>query len=181
MKKSLNVTIPRRGKALWAALIFMAAAAVIRLAYYLPMQLLPVDALVHLWMPVAAAAVFVLGFVLGGTWTKPGAITAVVIGVVFFILKAQTFTPLHKTLCTILYITVLVLFTATMLGLLPTKKLLYPLFGLPLVYHILVEDTKLYFFAEPPVPVWDWMPEISVLCIMASLLCLSISLEAKKI
>jgi len=181
MKKRLNVTIPRSGKALRAALGFMAAAAVIRLAYYLPMKMTPADALVHLWMPVTAAAVFLLGFALGKRWAKPGVVTAVVIGVAFFILKAQTFAPLHKTLCTILYIAVLVLFTSTVLGLLPTKKLLYPLFGLPLIYHILVEDTQLYFFAEPPVPVWDWLPEVSVLCIMAGLLCLSVSLEAEKI
>jgi hypothetical protein len=77
-----------------------------------------------------------------------------------------------------LYLAVLVLFCGTLLGFLPTKKLLYPLFGLPLVYHILVEDTQYYFFADPPVPVWYWMPEISVLCIMAGLLCLSISLKA---
>lgn len=181
MKKRLDVTIPRRGKTLYGALMLMGLAAVIRLAYYLPMEMHPADRLVHLWMPVAAAAVFLLGFALGGKWTKPGSITAVVIGVAFFILKAQTFAPLHKILCTILYLVVLVLFTTTILGLLPTKKLLYPLFALPLAYHILVEDTKLYFFAEPPVPVWDWLPEISVLCIMAALLCLSVSLETEKV
>lgn len=180
MKKRMNVTIPRKGWALYGALVFMTAAAVIRLAYYLPMFMQPADRLLHLWMPVAAAAVFLVGFGLGGRWTKPGAIGAVIIGVAFFILKARSFAPLHRALCTVLYLAVLVLFTVTVLGLLPTKKLLYPLFGLPLIYHIVVEDTKFYFFADPPVPVWEWMPEISVLCIMASLLCLSVSLETEK-
>lgn len=179
MKKRMDVTIPRRGRALYGALGFMTAAAVIRMAYYLPMVMQPADRLLHLWMPVAAAAVFLMGFALGGRWTKPGAIGAVVVGVVFFILKARSFEPLHRILCTILYIAVLLLFVTTVLGLLPTKKLLYPLFGFPLIYHIVVEDTRYYFFADPPVPVWDWMPEISVLCIMASLLCLSVSLETE--
>lgn len=181
MKKRLNVTIPRKGPALYGALIFMALAAVIRLAYYLPMIMEPKARLLHLWMPVAAAAVFLVGFALDGKWTKPAAIGAVVIGVAFFILKAASFAPLHRALCTVLYLAVLVLFTATILGLLPTKKLLYPLFGLPLAYHILVEDTRYYFFADPPVPMWQWMPEISVLCIMAALLCLSASLETEKL
>ena len=181
MKKRLRVTIPRQGGALYAALGFMILAAVIRLAYYLPMIMEPAAKIVHLWMPVGAAGVFLAGFVLGQKWSKPGAIGAVILGVAFFIIKARSFEPLHRALCTVLYIGVLVLFTTTVLGLLPTKKLLYPLFGLPLIYHILVEDTRYYFFADPPVPVWQWMPEISVLCIMAGLLCLSVSLETEKL
>lgn len=181
MKRRLNVTIPEKGLAVYAALGFMVAAAALRLWYYLPMQVDAGTKLLHLWMPVAAAAVFLLGFAMGCGWVKPMAIGSVVIGVVFFILKARNFEPVHQTLCTILYVLVLVLFTLTVLGLLPTKKLLYPLFGLPLAYHILVEDTKAYFFADPPVPVRQWMPELSVLCIMAALLCLSISLKTEKV
>lgn len=181
MKRYLNVTIPRRGKALAAACVFMTAAAIVRLCYYLPRQMDPLTLWVHLVMPVAAAGIFLAGIGLGGKWAKIAGITAVTVGVVFFLIKAAAFTPLHRGLCTLLYLAVLVLFTATILGLLPTKKLLYPLFGLPLVYHLLVEDTQLYFFADPPVPVREWMPEISVLCIMAALLSLSISLETEKL
>lgn len=180
MKRRLNVTIPNRGPAVFAALGFLAGAAVLRLWYYLPMQVDAGAKLLHLWLPVAAAVVFLLGFALGGGWKKPAAILSVVLGVVFFLLKARNFAPVHRTLCSILYVLVLVLFTLTVLGLLPTKKLLYPLFGLPLMYHILVEDTKAYFFADPPVPVRQWMPELSVLCIMAGLLCLSVSLKTEK-
>lgn len=181
MKKYLDVTIPRRGPAVWLACGFMAAAAVVRLCYYLPKTLDAATMLVHLVMPVAAAALFLAGIALGGKWAKIAGITAVTVGVVFFIIKAASFTPLHRTLCTILYLAVLVLFTATILGWLPTKKLLYPLFGLPLVYHLLVEDTQAYFFASPPVPVREWMPEISVLCIMAAMLSLSVGLKTKKL
>lgn len=179
MKKRLNVEIPDRGGAVYASLGFMILAAGIRLWYYLPMVMAPGMKVLHLWLPVAAAGVFLLGFALGGGFKKPAALLSVAIGVIFFILKARNFEPLHQTLCTILYILVLVLFYLAVLGLLPTKKLLYPLFGLPLAYHILVEDTKYYFFADPPVPVRQWMPEISVLCIMAALLCLSVSLKTE--
>lgn len=180
MKRRLQVTIPDRGGAVYASLGFMVLAAALRLYYYLPMIMEPAMKMLHLWLPVAAAGVFVLAFVLGGAWKKPGALLSVVLGVVFFILKARNFAPLHRTLCTILYVLVLVLFSVTLLGLLPTKKLLYPLFGLPLAYHILVEDTRYYFFADPPVPVRQWIPELSVLCIMAALLCLSVALKTEK-
>lgn len=180
MKQYLNVTIPRRGWAVRAARGFMAAAALVRLAYYLPREMDAVTLWVHLVMPVAAA-LFLAGTAVGGSWAKGAGIAAVAVGVVFFVIKATAFTPVHQTLCTILYLAVLVLFTLTVLGLLPTKKLLYPLFGLPLAYHLAVEDTQAYFFADPPVPVGEWMPEISVLCIMAALLCLSISLKTEKL
>ena len=179
MKKYLQVTIPRRHPAVYAACGFLALAVFIRLGYYLPKTLEPMFALVHLWMPVAAGVCFLTGIGLGGKWAKPGVLAALALGVAFFILKAAAFTPIHQTLCTILYLTVLALFGTTLLGYVPTKKLLYPLFGLPLLYHIFVEDTKAYFFADPPVPVVDWLPEISVLCIMAGLLSLSIGLDAK--
>ena len=181
MKKYLEVTIPERQPAVAVAGAFMVLAVLIRLCYYLPKAMEPVFALVHLWLPVAAGICFLAGIALGGRWAKPGVLAALTLGVTFFILKAMDFTPLHQTLCTILYTTVLLLFGATVLGYVPTKKLLYPLFALPLLYHIFVEDTKAYFFADPPVPVVDWLPEISVLCIMAGLLCLSIGLKAERI
>ena len=117
----------------------------------------------------------------GGRYARPCVLTALALGGAFFLLKATTFTPLHRGLCTLLYLTVLALFSATVLGWLPTKKLLYPLFGLPLIYHLLVEDPGKYFFADPPVPVWDWLPELSVLCIMAGLLSLSVSLKTERL
>lgn len=181
MKKRMTVTIPKDHPGVSAACAFMAASAIVRLVYYLPRLDSAATLWVHLVMPVAAAVIFLIGMAAGGKWAKGGALTALVLGVAFFIIKATDFTPIHQTLCTILYSAVLLLFSTTLLGLLPTKKLLYPLFGLPLIYHILVEDTKAYFFAEPPVPVVHWMPEISVLCIMAGLLCLSVALETKKL
>jgi len=181
IRKQMEVYIPRRHPAALAACGFMIAAAAVRLWHYLPQDMAPVTLWVHLVIPVAAAGVFLAGMCAGGRWARAGSIAATVLGVSFFIIKATTFAPLHQALCTVLYLTVLVLFTSTLLGLLPTKKLLYPLFALPLIYHILVEATQQYFFAQPPVPVWYWMPEISVLCIMAGLLCLSVSLETRVI
>lgn len=181
MKKRLSVRIPRRHWAAAASCLFFAVSAALRLGYYLPREMDGFTLTVQLIMPVTAAAVFLAGMAAGGKWAKPAVIGATVLGVAFFLIKATTFTPVHQALCTLLYLGVLVLFCGTLLGLLPTKKLLYPLFGLPLLYHIFIEDTKAYFFADPPVAVVHWLPEISVLCIMAGLLALSVSLEVRKV
>ena len=178
--KLYKVRIPSRHPATVTACVLFSVSAMLRLWHYLPGEPEADVLWLHVVLPVTAAAIFLVGIWAGGSWAKPGVIGATVLGVAFFIIKATTFAPLHQALCTVLYLTVLVLFCATVLGLLPTKKLLYPLFGLPLVYHILVEDTQAYFFAKPPVPVWFWMPEMSVICIMAGLLSLSFALELEK-
>lgn len=157
--------------------VWMLAAALIRLFYYLPKENSPSVFIIHLCMPVLASVIFLYGILSGGKKAVAASMTAVAVGVVFFVLKAQAFAPLHRNLCLLLYTAVLVLYFLTVLGIIPTVKLLYPLFGLPFLYHVLVEDTKAYFFAEPPVPVVEWMPEISVLCIMASLFCLTFSMK----
>ena len=96
-----------------------------------------------------------------------------------YIGQATFASKLHTVLCVMLYLLVLGLYSATVFGWLPTKNLLYPLFGLPLLYHIFVEDMQLYVFARPPVPYFEWLPEVSVLLIMAGLLCISVGLEQK--
>ena len=86
---------------------------------------------------------------------------------------------MHRLFCTLLYYAVLHLYILTVEGILPTKKLLYPLFGLPLCYHIFVEDMQMYILASPKPPFVEWLPEISVLCIMASLLAVSFAIRKR--
>lgn len=179
MKRRLEVTISQKSPAVILSGVLMLLSAGVRLGYYLPRQNDGFTLWVLLWMPVAAAALYLAGLLLGGSRAKAGAIAATAVGVTFFILKALRFTPIHRNLCILLYCTVLCLFTATLLGLLPTKKLLYPLFGLPFLYHLLVEDPPAYLFSG--LPVREWMPEISVLCIMAALFSLSVGLRTRKI
>ena len=104
----------------------------------------------------------------------------VILGVMFFIIKAFGFDSiLHTILCILLYLLVAVLYTGTVFGSIRTKWLLVPLFGLPLLYHIFVEDLNAMRSANPPS--FDaGMQEVSVLCIMLSLLLLSIAMKKKK-
>lgn len=180
MKQKNRVTVPKNHPAAVLACVLMAVSAVVRLVYYLPGELTAGTVTIHLILPVSAAALFILGTIANGKHLIPCSVSAVVLGIVFFVLKAFTFTPLHQALCTLLYMTVLVLYTLTVTGVIPTTKLLIPLFGLPLLYHIFVEDMQLYVFAEPRVPYRDWMPEISVLCIMAALLSQAFAMRTEK-
>lgn len=174
----MTVDLSRKHPAAMTACGLMAAAAIIRLIYFVPTEMSPFVFGVHLILPVAAAILFVVGTMLEGKWFRILSVGVVTLGIAFFIAKAfADFSPLHRNLCTLLYITVITVYTLTVTGIVPTKKLLYPLFGLPLLYHIFVEDTQYYFFADPPVPFREWLPEISVLCIMAALFCQAIAMK----
>ena len=175
MKPSYSLHIQNRFTA--AGLAMMAAAVLIRCVYFAVHGGSVGELIVHLLLPGLAALTF---FVVVLRYSDHAEFTAlgVLFGVLFFIIKAFTFASrLHTILCVILYLTVLTLYSATVFGLLPTKKLLYPLFGLPLLYHIFVEDMQIYVLADPPVPYVQWLPEISVLLIMAGLLCISLGME----
>lgn len=178
MKPSYSLHIYNRFTAL--GLSMMAVSVLIRIVYFAVEGGSAGTLFVHLLLPVLAALTFfyvVLRHSDRAEYTALG----VLFGVVFFIIKAFTFeSRLHTALCVILYLTVLILYATTVFGVIPTKKLLYPLFGLPLLYHIFVEDMRIYILAEPPVPYFQWLPEISVLLIMAGLLCISLGLEERE-
>ena len=170
---------PRRPAAR-LAVVLMALCALIRCYYFARAGGSPAHLAVHLGLPLAAAAVFLWVVLRRGETHTGCTVVSVLCGVVFFIVKALSFpSRLHTILCILLYLTVLSLYSLTVLGRIPTKKLLYPLFGLPLLYHIFVEDMQLYILADPPVPFLEWLPEISVLMIMASLFCISVALEKR--
>ena len=104
----------------------------------------------------------------------------VILGVVFFIIKALGFdSVLHTILCILLYLLVAMLYTGTVFGVVRTKWLLLPLFGLPFVYHILVEDRNTFLANENAMSLAEWLPEISVLCIMAALLCTCFAMKRR--
>ena len=99
-------------------------------------------------------------------------LTAPVAGfVVFFLYKALSFSSvLHTVLYSILYLAVLVFFLLTALGVLRTRIFLLLLAGLPLLVHIIMDlsDYEGFFL---------FLPELSVLLLMASLLCLALRLR----
>ena len=159
------------------ALMLLSAAA--RLWYYLAdpvataMTLSQADIflLVMGLLPVFSAALYPVLLALFGRRTIVP-LTAPVAGfVVFFLYKALSFSSvLHTVLCSILYLAVLVFFLLTALGVLRTRIFLLLLAGLPLLVHIIMDfsDYEGFFL---------FLPELSVLLLMASLLCLALRLR----
>ena len=158
------------------ALMLLSAAA--RLWYYLAdpvataMTLSQADIFLLVGLPVFSAALYPVLLALFGRRTIVP-LTAPVAGfVVFFLYKALSFSSvLHTVLCTILYLAVLVFFLLTALGVLRTRIfLLLLLAGLPLLVHIIMDlsDYEGFFL---------FLPELSVLLLMASLLCLALRLR----
>lgn len=106
----------------------------------------------------------------------------VLMGVAFFVIKSLGFeSMLHTVLCIILYSAVAILYTGTVFGLIRTKWLLPPLFGLPFLYHIFVEDLAAMRDTANPVTFTDGMMEMSVLCVMLSLFLVGLALKKKKV
>lgn len=179
MADSLFV-IPKASPAARVSLCFMTAAGLIRILYFCLTPLTPWLFWIHLVLPLAAVVWFVLSVMLWGETEPRWTAISVFLGVLFFLVKSFTFaTVLHTVLCILLYLTVLALYTLTICGVIRTKMLLYPLFGLPLLYHIFVEDMQIYILANPRPPFVEWLPEISVLCIMASLLAVSFAIRKR--
>lgn len=126
-------------------------------------------------LPLTANVFFVWILFLDGRERLYRSAVPVWLGCIFFAVKALSFPSLlHTVLCLLLYALVAVLYTATVVGHVPTQAPLWLLFGLPMLYHVIVEDRQKIGW-----PVHDWLPEISVLCCMAALLCLSLAMRRR--
>ena len=87
---------------------------------------------------------------------------------------------LHMGLCIALYVLVAVIYTTTALGIIRTKWFLVPLFALPFLYHLFVEDLAALRDTANPVLFSDGMQELSVLCIMLALMFTALALKKRK-
>lgn len=102
----------------------------------------------------------------------------VILGVMFFIIKAFGFDSiLHTILCICLYLAVAFIYTATVFGIIRTKWLFVPLFGLPLAVHIYMDRELIAPGAAVQLDVL--LPEMSVLCIMAALLVICFAMKKR--
>ncbi|MBR4870027.1 MAG: hypothetical protein IKU12_04500 [Oscillospiraceae bacterium] len=176
MKKRTVYWVPELNIAAVLALVFMLASAVLRLVWICADD-------VSGWLfwsqgalPLLANLTFLVIVLRDSRDRLFRTAIPVWLGCIFFSLKALTFPSLlHTVLCLCLYMLVLVLYTATVMGKVPTQRLLIPLFTLPLLYHIFVEDMGRAW------TVWPLVQELSVLCCMAALLCISVAMKKKDV
>ena len=166
-----------RGMVLLSALL-MAGSGLIRAAWAIgEPELSPSIFLFQVLLPLWANLCFVWILFLDGRERLYRSAIPVWLGCVFFAVKAFYFVSiLHTVLCLLLYALVAALYTATVIGVIPTQAFLWPLFGLPMLYHIFVESRQ-----KTGWTLHEWLPELSVLCCMAALLCLSLSMRRRPV
>ena len=133
-------------------------------------------------LPVCCCLLLALCILLFGKKGFFLSVIPVLLGVVFFVFKSLSFNSwLHTVLCILLYILVAVIYTATVFGWIGTKWLLPPLFALPFVYHIVIEDLPALNNTAAPVTFAAGMQEMSILCIMAALFCVGMGLKKRPV
>lgn len=179
MKKRIRYYIEPDGVLTRAAVSFMALSMVLRAVWCMlwPGQAAEAGIIVHVVLPLCACALFIVCLMLCGKRALWLSFFPALAGVVFFTLKAVSFVWWHQLLCTLLYLLVAALYGAAAFSLAPVKKLLIPLFGLPLLFHIFVEDLVL---RQERMTVAELLQEGSVLFIMAGLLCVSLALRGEE-
>ena len=130
-------------------------------------------------LPILCSLLFIVLILYAGRRLFSLTFIPVLLGVMFFIIKAFGFDSiLHTILCICLYLAVAFIYTATVFGVIRTKWLLAPLFGLPLIVHIYL-DRDMIAPADKAVELSELLPEISVLCIMAALLCTCFAMKRR--
>ncbi len=179
MKKRCSYYVERRSPLVLTAAAFFLLSALLRLVWWLiwPENSAGSLLLTRALLPIAACLLFLLCILRFGKEHLWLSFFPAAMGVLFFILKAADFLWWHRALCTLLYLAVAALYGIAVFGIAPIRKLLIPLFGLPLAFHIFIEDLIINRNVYLP---HQWVQEISVLCIMAGLLCLSAAMKEKK-
>lgn len=171
--------VERQGFWTQAAVIFMLLSAAFRLIGCWGLWSDSFFAATQIALPLVCNLLFILCLMLLGKRFFGATALPVLLGVVFFIIKSFSFDSwIHTVLCILLYLLVAVLYTATAFGVLRTKWLLVPLFGLPFLYHIFVEDLAALRGGE--LSFAAGMQEMSVLCVMLALLCTAFAIKKKQ-
>ena len=177
MKKKTVYWLPKIGVLAILSMVFMLASAVVRLVWSCGEDSLSSSVFwFQVVLPLVANFSFIIIVLRDGSDRFYRTAIPVWLGCIFFAVKALTFPSLlHTVLCLCLYALVAFLYTATVTGRIPTQKLLWPLFGLPLLYHIFVEDMGRAWTVGP------LLQEISVLCCMVALLCVSLAMRKREV
>ena len=174
----IKYTIDKKSFFGHSAVLLMAMAAIFRVIGCWGLWTDPVFTVMHLIIPVVSCLLLILCVSFLGKKGFFLSCVPVILGVVFFIYKAFSFeSRIHMLLCILLYIAVAILYTGTVVGSIHTKWLLPPLFGLPFIYHVFVEDLPALSNTAVPVTFSAGMQEMSVLCIMAALFCVGMGLK----
>lgn len=174
----IKYTIDKKSFFGHSAILFMAMSAIFRVIGCWGLWVDPVFAVMHIVIPVVSCILLILCVSYLGKKGFFLSCVPVILGVVFFIYKSFSFeSRIHMLLCILLYLVVAIVYTGTVVGSIHTKWLLPPLFGLPFIYHVFVEDLPALSNTAVPVTFSAGMQEMSALCIMAALFCVGMGLK----
>ena len=158
-------------KSTYLSSIFMIIAAIIRIFAFWGNEYDPFFTATQIYLPYFTVAVFIFAAYRQNLCFSAVAVT---LGVAFFIIKSLGFPSLiHTVLCILLYILVLSLYWSTVLGFIKTKIPLTLSFAIPLTEHIIQDIFEIYLGAD----ITTYLPELSVLFIMGSLLTVALGLQ----
>jgi len=180
-KPKVRFCVDKKGRFVHDAVLFMTLSIVFRVVGCWGLWNDKFFAVTQILLPVASCLLFILILRFLGDKAFPATILPMLMGVAFFIIKAFTFeSMLHTALCIALYVLVAVVYTMTVLGIIRTKWFLVPLFALPFLYHVFVEDLAALRDTANPVLFSEGMQELSVLSIMLALLFTALAIKKRK-
>ena len=104
----------------------------------------------------------------------------VLMGVVFFIVKATDMKVFPMLVCVIVSVLAGVIYFATVFGIVKTKWPLTAVFGVPLLYQLIFRDGATLLVKENSMTMDEFIPELSILCILISLLLVVFAMQKRK-
>jgi len=182
MKKTYYL-IPKLNIFAVAAMVCMILSAAGRIIYFMGVSATIPQFWLQCMLPLCTALLFVVVLVFDGADRLYRTSVPVLMGCIFFAVKANDFAPTHRLLCWLLYLGVAVLYYVTVQkGL--CKWIFAALIAAAMAYHIVVEDILHQSFRAfnviPLAPghttLWHLWAEITVLLIMAALLLLTFAM-----
>lgn len=186
MKKTYYA-IKKTNFAVLAAAFLMLCGAAVRIVYYTGVRATAGELWVQGALPICAGLLFAVMLFTNAADRLYRTAVPVLMGCVFFAVKAGGFSPVHRVLCWVLYLAVAGLYFLTVSrGL--TKWIFGTLIGAALAYHIVVENAVNQAFLElyttPILPGrpfwWHFLAELTVLMTMAALLLTVVAMERRE-
>ena len=185
--KNTYYTIPKVNMAVILSAALMLCGAIVRIVYYSGVRASAGELWIQGALPVCAGLLYAAMLFTTASDRLYRTAVPVLLGCIFFAVKAGSFSPVHRALCWVLYLAVAGLYFMTVSkGL--TKWLFGALIAAALAYHIVVEDavnrTFLRLYRTPILPGrpfwWHFLAELTVLMTMAALLLAVTAMERRQ-
>ena len=131
----------------------------------------PAFCYMQILLPIVCGLMFMAVILFAGGRTFWLSSIPVVLGAVFFIVKAASSDGILNTvLCVVVSLLAAILYCSTVFSKQRKKWPLMLVFGVPLLYQLLIRDRATILAQEGAMSLDEFIPELSVLCILLSLL-----------